>query len=182
MDTLTDRLADRLRALRRDRGHSLEQLAALSGVSRGTLSRLENGDVSPTAEVLGRLCAAYGLPMSRLMRMVEGAPVPLVPAAQQEDWTDPATGFRRRAVSPPAAWLSGEVIEARLPPGTCIRYETPPVAGLEHHLVLRSGQLEMQIGDVTHALSPGDCLRYVLDGPSAFRSGPEGAVYLLFMV
>ena len=37
-------------------------------VSRASLSRLENAEVSPTASVLGRLCAAYGLTMSRLMR------------------------------------------------------------------------------------------------------------------
>ncbi|MWB76553.1 helix-turn-helix domain-containing protein [Pseudooceanicola sp. 216_PA32_1] len=182
MDTLTTRLAERLRALRRERGHSLDQLTALSGVSRGTLSRLENGEVSPTAEVLGKLCAAYGLPMSRLMRMIEGAPAPLVPLAAQEDWIDPATGFRRRAVSPPAAWLSGEVIEGHLPPDTVIRYAAPPVMGLEHHLILREGALEMEIGATTHSLRPGDCLRYVLDGPTAFRGGPEGALYLLFMV
>jgi transcriptional regulator with XRE-family HTH domain len=52
------RLAERLRALRRARRWSLDELSALSGVSRASLSRIENGDVSPTASVLGRLAAA----------------------------------------------------------------------------------------------------------------------------
>ena len=44
------RLAERLRALRRARRWSLDELSALSGVSRASLSRIENGDVSPMRE------------------------------------------------------------------------------------------------------------------------------------
>ena len=53
------RIAQRLRALRTERGWSLDELAQRSAVSRATLSRLENGEVSPTANVLGKLCGAY---------------------------------------------------------------------------------------------------------------------------
>src|SRR4051794_33060577 len=101
------RLAQRLRTLRAERIWSLDELASRSGVSRATLSRLENGDVSPTASVLGKLCAAYGLTMSRLMRMVEDDFIPLVRRADQPVWIDPETGFRRRSVSPPAQALAG---------------------------------------------------------------------------
>ena len=69
--TLDSQISARLRKLRAERNWSLDELARRSGVSRATLSRLENAEVSPTASVLGRLCAAYGLTMSRLMRMVE---------------------------------------------------------------------------------------------------------------
>ena len=53
------RLAQRLRQLRGERSWSLEELATKSGVSRATLSRIENHEVSPTASVLGKLCAAF---------------------------------------------------------------------------------------------------------------------------
>jgi transcriptional regulator with XRE-family HTH domain len=97
------RIAQRLRALRAERNWSLDDLAQLSNVSRATLSRLENAAVSPTASVLGKLCVAYGLPMSRLMHMVEEDFAPLVPRHAQPLWTDASVGFRRRSVSPPAA-------------------------------------------------------------------------------
>jgi transcriptional regulator with XRE-family HTH domain len=61
------RIAQRLRSLRAGRGWSLDELAGRSKVSRATLSRLENAEVSATASVLGKLCAAYDLTMSRLM-------------------------------------------------------------------------------------------------------------------
>ncbi|MRU32324.1 helix-turn-helix transcriptional regulator, partial [Xylella fastidiosa subsp. multiplex] len=68
---------------RLSRGWSLDELAGRAALSRATLSRLENAEVSPTANALGKLCGAYGLTMSRLMRMVEDDFTPLLPAAAQ---------------------------------------------------------------------------------------------------
>ena len=48
---LDRRIAQRLKALRLARGWSLDELAGMAGVSRATLSRLENAEVSPTASV-----------------------------------------------------------------------------------------------------------------------------------
>ena len=182
MDDLTTRLAERLRALRHEQGMTLDVLAAHSGVSRGTLSRIETGETSPTAEVLGRLGAVYGLPMSRLMRMVEDEAPPLIRVGEQEVWEDAESGFFRRDVSPPAEELSGHVIEGRLRPGAVLRYEQPPVRALEHHLVLGEGTLVMEVSGIAYRLEPGDCLRYRLDGPTVFRAGPQGAAYLLFIL
>lgn len=183
LDDLTPRLADRLKRLRQEAGWSLDALAQRSGVSRATLSRLENAEVSPSAEVLGRLCAAYRLPMSRLIQMVEQDFAALVPAAAQTVWHDPATGYARRSVSPPAEALRGEVIEGVLPAGARIAYDMPPVEGLEHHLVMQSGTLTLTVDGTAHALGPGDCLRYRLHGPTIFEADPHApARYLLFLV
>ncbi|MFM0391773.1 helix-turn-helix domain-containing protein [Paraburkholderia phytofirmans] len=177
------RIAQRLRALRAERNWSLDDLAKLSGVSRATLSRLENAAVSPTASVLGKLCVAYGLPMSRLMHMVEEDFAPLVPRAAQPLWTDASVGFRRRSVSPPAQALSGEALECELDAGVQITYDASPRPGLEHHLILLDGQLHITVDGQSHDMQPGDCLRYQLFGPSAFETpAHSGARYLLFIV
>ena len=182
-DDLTPRLADRLKRLRQEAGWSLETLAKRSGVSRATLSRMENAEVSPSAEALGKLCAAYRMPMSRLIQMVEQDFAALVPAEVQTVWHDPATGYARRSVSPPAEALRGEVVAGTLPAGTRIAYDTPPVDGLEHHLVMQSGRLILTVGGTDHALGPGDCLRYRLHGPTVFQAGADApAQYLLFLV
>jgi len=177
------RIAQRLRGLRAERSWSLDELARRSAVSRATLSRLENAEVSPTASVLGKLCAAYGLTMSRLMHMVEDAFAPLVRRDTQPVWSDPTIGFRRRSVSPPAQTLAGEALECELEPGTHIAYDQPPRPGLEHHLLMIEGRLAVTVGGQTHDLRPGDCLRYQLLGPSAFATPAQcGARYVLFMV
>ena len=177
------KIAERLRALRAERGWSLDDLARRSKVSRATLSRLENAEVSPTASVLGRLCAAYGMTLSRLMHMVEDGFEPLVRRNAQPVWSDNSAGFRRRSVSPPAQTLVGEALECELKPGARLAYDDPPRPGLEHHLLLLAGRLALSVDGKTYDLKPGDCLRYQLFGASTFAASERsGARYILFMV
>jgi transcriptional regulator with XRE-family HTH domain len=163
------RLAQRLHQLRMERSWSLEDLATKSGVSRATLSRIENNEVSPTASVLGRLCAAFELTMSRLLADVESDLPALVPRKAQPVWIDSETGFRRRSISPPSPDFECELLQCELPAGAQIDYPLPPRQGLEHHLYLESGALELRVDGSTHRLAEGDCLRYRLHGASAFR-------------
>ncbi|MBY0612591.1 MAG: helix-turn-helix domain-containing protein [Beijerinckiaceae bacterium] len=177
------RIAHHLKTLRTERGWSLDELAKSSGVSRATLSRLENGEVSPTASVLGKLCSTYGLPMSRLMALAEDGFQPLIERVRQPVWSDPAIGFRRRSVSPPSQSLVAELLECEIDPATTISYERSPKPGLEHHLFLLDGRLEVTVDDATHALKPGDCLRYLLFGASRFRTPQDcGARYCLVIL
>ncbi|MBX2830130.1 MAG: helix-turn-helix domain-containing protein [Rhodospirillales bacterium] len=183
MDDIEKRLAARLSALRAERGWSLDELAKRSSVSRASLSRIENGDVSPTASVLGKLCVAFGVTLSRLMQMVEDDFAPLVARAAQEIWTDPETGYRRRLVSPGSKNLAGEVLEVEIDPGQRIEYAGTPRDGMEHHLVMLEGELSMQIDGKSYRLRAGDCLRYQLRGASVFQTPKNtGARYHLFIV
>ncbi|HEX2561792.1 helix-turn-helix domain-containing protein [Phenylobacterium sp.] len=183
MSVVENRLAQRLAELRKQRGWSLDELARVSGVSRPTLSRLERGEVSPTAQVLVRLAAAFGITMSRLLAEVEGQGAALVRAAHQPVWTDPETGFRRRGVSPPAPGLAAEMIDGELPARAEIRYPASPRPGLEHHLYLLAGGLEMEVEGQVHRLAAGDALRWRLYGASRFLSlGPAPARYVLALV
>lgn len=176
------RLAIRLKSIRVERGLTLDALAAESGISRATLSRLEAAEVSPTAHVLGKLCSVYGLSMSRLMQMVEQSSAALVRLAEQPLWADQKTGFERRQVSPPAQDLAGEVIACTLKAGTVIDYDKPSRAGPEHHVVLQKGRLLLTVDGETHDLKPGDCLRFHLRGSTRFETpANSGATYMIFM-
>jgi transcriptional regulator with XRE-family HTH domain len=55
-------LAQRVRALRKARGWTLEQAAQSAGLARSTLSKIENGQMSPTYDALKKL--AEGLEIS----------------------------------------------------------------------------------------------------------------------
>jgi len=176
-------IAQRLKALRNERGWSLDELAGRSGVSRATLSRLENCEVSPTASVLGKLASAFGMTISRLMQMVEERFAPLVPRERQLQWSDPGIGFRRRSVSPPSQSLAGEVLECEIDPDTQISYDDTPRPGLEHHLHLFEGRLEVTVNGDSYRLNAGDCLRYQLAGASRFATPKDsGARYFIFLV
>ncbi|MGA4838496.1 helix-turn-helix domain-containing protein [Streptomyces sp. G45] len=177
------RLAARLAGLRAERGWSLGELAERSGVSRSTLSRAERAEISPTAAVLNRLCGAYGRTMSQLLSEVEAEPARLVRAADQAVWTDPGAGFTRRSVSPPLAGMRGEVVDATLAPGADVAYDRPPVPGLEQHLWVLEGALDVTVRDETHGLAAGDCLRFRVWGATRFRCrGERPARYALLVV
>ncbi len=178
-DTL---IARRLKELRNERNWSLDELAKHSGMSRATLSRLENAEVSGSASMLGKLCKAYGLTMSRFMLMVEDQFQPVIKKAAQSVWLDPETEFRRCSVSPPAANLSGEVLYCELPPNAFISYDGTPRQGLEHHLVLVDGALNITVEGRCHTLTTGDCLRFQLFGASSYQAMDVGAKYYLFIV
>ena len=102
MDDPTPALAARLRLERDARGWSLAELAQRSGVSKAMISKIERGEASPTAALLGRLSGALGLTLSALLARAEGRPERLTRAADQPRWRDPKTGYVRCQVSPSA--------------------------------------------------------------------------------
>ncbi|MFD9291957.1 helix-turn-helix domain-containing protein [Streptomyces sp. NPDC060030] len=177
------RLAVRLGLLRTEHGWSLDELSRRTGVSRSTLSRLERGELSPTTTVLGQLCAAYGLTMSHLLMEVEAEPPQLVPAARQRVWRDERSGFVRRSVSPPHAGLRAEIVEGTLDAGADISYENAPVPGVEQHIWVLEGTVEITVDETVYTVCEGDCLRFRLRGPSHFRCpGPQRVHYALTIV
>ncbi|MCG7209040.1 helix-turn-helix domain-containing protein [Streptomyces arenae] len=180
---LDARLGRRLAELRTAHGWSLGELAERSGLSKSTLSRAERAETSPTAALLNRLCSVYGRTMSQLLSEVEAAPAPVLRAADQQVWEDPAAGFVRRSVSPPHGGLRGELVEGRLAAGADLSYDRPPVPGLEQHLWVLDGTLAVTADGTEHRLDAGDCLRMRVWGPTRFRcTGPARARYVLAVV
>lgn len=183
ISSLDREIARRLQSLRNEQGWTLEALAARTGISRATLSRLERGELSATATMLCTLCAQYGWTISRLMAEAENGPPPLIKARDQVLWKDPETGYVRRIVSPPNPNLKGELVEVVLPAGAKVFYDASPLPGLEHHLWMLEGVLDLEIQGVAYRLEKGDCVRYVLSGSSRFACrGRRSARYLIAFV
>ena len=177
---LDTRLATRIQALRNDHGWTLDDLAAKSGLSRATCSRIERGETSPTAVQLGRLCSALQMTLSQLLSPLDAPAAEIVRHETQSLWIDPETGFRRRIVSPPSQELALEMIESELPPGADIPYDAPPLAGMEQHIWMLSGALDFTHGDTVHHLEAGDCLRLHLWDRTRFQvPGASAAHYLV---
>lgn len=65
-----DLVASRLRRVREQRGLTLTEAAALAGISKSTLSRLETGQRRPSLELLLPLAGTYRVPLDDLV----GAP------------------------------------------------------------------------------------------------------------
>jgi transcriptional regulator with XRE-family HTH domain len=56
----------RVRDLRKAKGWTLEQAAVQAGLARSTLSKIENGQMSPTYEALKKLAQGMGMSVPQL--------------------------------------------------------------------------------------------------------------------
>jgi transcriptional regulator with XRE-family HTH domain len=173
---LDDRIAARLLAERAGRGWNLEQLAERSGVSRAMISKIERGESSPTATVLGRLSAAFGLTLSQLLaRAEQGTARLLNREADQERWRDSDTGFERRALTPPGSASPLELVWGELSPKARVDYPASAFTFIEdQQIVVIAGRLTFTQGTQAYQLRAGDCLR--LGPPADCRfENPGGA-------
>ena len=59
-------LGTRVRELRRERDWTLEQAAVKAGMARSTLSKIENGQMSPTYDALKKLAIGLGISVPQL--------------------------------------------------------------------------------------------------------------------
>jgi transcriptional regulator with XRE-family HTH domain len=167
-------LARNLREERESRGWTLADLAARSGVSRAMISKIERGEASPTAALLGRLSAAFGLTLSRLFARIEDQPgAQVTRAAEQAVWRDPETGFVRRVLSP-SSTSPLELIWGELPPGAEIVYPGAFAFIADQQLVMIGGELSITLGRAVHVLGPGDCLRFGSPEDVTFRNPGAG--------
>jgi transcriptional regulator with XRE-family HTH domain len=186
-----DAFGERLRALRRVRGWSMDQLAAASGVSRAMISKIERGESSPTAALLGRLSAALELSVSELLSVAADVGLETPSAAEAApgggrvrrapdvpQWRDPDTGYLRRQLSTPA--FPAAVTEVTLPPGARVPYPAGAYAFIAQLVWVLSGQLTLSDGPDRHLLAAGDT--FELGPPRPREFGNETAEDCRYLV
>lgn len=177
------RIARRIRALRDAQGLSLDALAERAGVSRSNISLIERCESSPSAVVLDKLATALGVALASLFdedRADRAPPRPVARAAEQVVWTDPASGYVRRQLSPSAP-SPLQLVEVVFPAGERVAYDTAARdADIHQQIWVLEGAMDITVGDATWRLESGDCLALRLDCPIAYRNpSAQPARYLV---
>ncbi len=167
---LDGRIGVRLRELRRERGLTLDGLARLAEVSRAMLSRVEHGESSPTAQLLGKICGGLGITLSALFAETEWRASPLARRRDQPIWRDPESDYLRRTVAPPGTGSSVDIVEVEFPPDGSVAFDSQRLAGTDQHVWVLDGTLELQLGDEAFRLETGDCLMMRFGRPIRFRN------------
>lgn len=164
-------VGERVKALRAERGLTLDQLAELSGVSRAMISRVERAEASPTAALLARICSTLGVSLSVFFAPEAQEPPPLVRRADQPVWRDPETGYLRRVVAPSGTGSRVDVVEVEFPPGAEVAFHGRQESRSQwQHVWLFEGEMELSVADQTHTLTPGDCLYMNVGDVHGFRN------------
>ncbi|WP_229217832.1 helix-turn-helix domain-containing protein [Rugamonas apoptosis] len=156
---INQRIADRLRALRGERGLSLDVLAKKSDVSRSMISLIERGETSPTAVVLDKLACGLGVTLASLFEAPRPDASPLVRQAEQLQWTDPQSGYTRRNISPPHFRSPLQIVQIDFPAGATVTYEAGRrEVGIQQQVWMLAGCMEVIVDGNEHRLLAGDCL------------------------
>ncbi|NYE40528.1 transcriptional regulator with XRE-family HTH domain [Streptomyces fulvorobeus] len=155
-------IGPRLRALRRDRGLTLDALAAVTGISVSTLSRLESGRRRPTLDLLIPLAREHRVALDQLVAApASGDPrVHLAPVRKAHGSTlVPLTQY------PGRVQVFKQVLAPREP--KLVTHD-----GYEWLYVL-AGELRLLLGDAEYLLRPGELAEFDTGQPHWF--GPAGA-------
>ncbi|TCC00316.1 XRE family transcriptional regulator [Micromonospora zingiberis] len=155
----------RLRALRKQRGTTLSELADTTGISVSTLSRLESGHRRPTLELLLPLARAHQVPLDELV----GAPAVGDPRVR------PRAIVRHGMTFLPLTRRPGglQAFKQILPPYTPADPQPQSHEGYEWLYVL-SGRLRLRLGDHDLILEPGEVAEFDTRTPHCVTNpGPE---------
>jgi transcriptional regulator with XRE-family HTH domain len=179
--SLTHVIAERVRGLRTAAEMTLADLASASGVSRSMLSSIERSEANPSAVVLDRIAAAFGLPLSEMLTQPTPGTSPLSKRAAQPVWHDAQSGYVRRTLTPALTAPPIKLVEIVFPAGGRVAFEATRSALLTHQQIwMLSGRMEISAGPETYTLSTGDCLAMTLDKPTRFfNPGDKPARYLV---
>jgi transcriptional regulator with XRE-family HTH domain len=156
-------VGNRLRALRKERGMTIPQLAAATNLTNGFISQLERDLTSASLSSLARIAAALDV---RLGHLVDGTP----PGEAQV--TLELRGQEHLLLSAPDE-MRFHVTESRIEPGASAGAElyTLPADVEIVHVV--EGGLELQVGPTTHLLRAGDSFTYAPRDPHTWRNPSE---------
>jgi transcriptional regulator with XRE-family HTH domain len=161
----------RLRAMRIERGATLGQLSADTGISVSTLSRLESGQRKPTLELLLPLARAHQVPLDELVdapetgdprihqRPIQRNGLTMIPLTRRPG------GLQAYKIVYPARYPGGEL-------------EQQSHEGYEWLYVL-SGRLRLLLGEHDVTLSAGEVAEFDTRTPHAIANPGPGATEVL---
>lgn len=170
------RVGARLRALRRERALTIEQVAGATGLTKGFISQLERDTTTPSLSSLARICDALGVRMGDVF----DAPSPdLVRLIRRDERRAVEWNPNHFLLSPPQESRL-QAIESHIPPAGGAGEEAYSFPGDVEFVYVLSGSLELRVGEEPYRLEAGDALTYPLREPHTWSnpSDDEPAVVL----
>jgi transcriptional regulator with XRE-family HTH domain len=173
-DVSSGRVGERVRALRHERGWTLESLAERSGVSRAMISKLERGEKNPTLVVAAKVAEGLGVSLSQLVGIEARRHVVVVPRERRMTMRDPETGFERQLLSPSFGGRGLEFIRNVVPEGSTSGEFPPHRRGVEEYVVVEKGRLRAVLGGEEYVLDEGDAAYFEADVAHRFDNVGQG--------
>jgi transcriptional regulator with XRE-family HTH domain len=168
-----------IRALRNERGLTLQALAEQTRLSPSMLSLLERGKTGPSIGTLVVIASALGAQMSDLLdgNRVNGDDI--VSRAAHQRVYETAAGVTRRILKQDRT-RGVEIAMNIYKPGTASAPEPMAHEGCEFGVVLE-GTLDVTVGGRSYTLQPGDLISYDSNRPHRFINNGVAPVRTLWV-
>lgn len=172
------RVADNLRAQRKLRELSLDELASRSGVSRATLSQVETCKTNPTLGILWKIAAGLGVPFATLLGEARPERVRVLRRGDMVPLRSTDGRLESRALMPAGASPGVESYELRLA-ARALSPSEPHARGTSESVVVLTGVLRLHVEAEVYELAAGDSAWFEADVPHAYENpGRSEARYL----
>lgn len=170
-------IGSQVRILRRHNDLSVSDLATAAGISSGMLSKIENGQISPSLSTLQAIAVALSVPLSNLFAAFE----------DRRDCSfvrsDQGLVIERRGTKVGHVYqLLGHVLRGDVvvePYMITLRKGAEPYTSFQHagteFIYMLTGEVVYRHGDQTYHLKPGDSLLFdstALHGPETLVQQP----------
>lgn len=161
MEQASLKIGERLRAIRSARQLTLDDVAALTGVSKPMLGQIERGQSSPTIHVLWKICTGLKMPLSFFCKQQEAEYT--VAGLGEKDWIkEEGGGMRAYPLFPFDPARNVEIFYIEFDGG--VRHDSQPhVEGVEEYVFLVQGTLKMIIGGKEVLLREKQSIRFRAD-------------------
>jgi transcriptional regulator with XRE-family HTH domain len=177
-NNLEQAIGQEVRGLRKQLGLTVTDISAATGISVGMLSKIENGNISPSLTTLQSLSKALGVPVTSFFRRFEEPrSAVFVKAGEGVELERRGTraGHQYNLLGHIAATASGVQVEPYL---ITLTTESDTFPTFQHEglefLYMLEGEVAYRHGDQVFTLRPGDSLFFDADAPH----GPERLVTL----
>ena len=166
-------IGERLKKVRLEKGYTLKDVAAQSGYSKALISRIENGNVSPSINSLLKIAGALDIkPYDLFLPSQEAGPSIVFKADRKK--TKMADGKVE------IEFLTDQTEEKKIEPllmtaerGASTGSELGGNSG-EIWTMLLKGQIELTLGEKKHVLEEGDCAYFKASIPHNFKNIGRG--------
>ena len=180
-DEVATAIARNTRALRADRGWSLDHLANRSGVSKGMLVQIEQSRTNPSIGTLCRVADAFGVTLAQMVELTDGSNVRVVePEQVVRLWTDGDSSWGDLLVGTDR----NEHVELwRWQLAAGARHESEGhLAGTRELIAVLSGTLTLEVDDVAHEVRPGGSVLFEADRPHTYANVRRRGVDMVLVV
>ena len=177
MSNQTERIGNRLKAIRAQRNLTLDEAAKLTGVSKPMLGQIERGQSNPTITTLNKIATGLKAPVTTFLKEQEAGYT--VADVQFENLIEEADGLIRAATLFPYDPVRNmELFYLEVDPG-CRHKSDKHLEGTEEYLMVLRGKMDLKIGEETVTVHKQQAVRFQGDLPHAYQN-PYGESCLAY--